>query len=163
MAKGKNTKKILLKIGMTTIATTSLISIVSCSKNKTTTTEQNTSIELIKTNFNSNEFGFENKTAQEVKNTINEQWIYKNREKIFKNIDFKEEDITNLNVEITQNNNINNLSIHLEIKKNIISFSINNLKVEEIQIELVKNKFEAKEFGFENKTAQETNKIINED
>lgn len=161
MARRKNI--ILLQLGIAAIATSSLIGVVSCSENKNTTIEKNTSIELIKTNFNSNEFGFENKTTLEVKNTINEQWIYKNKEKIFKNIDFKEEDITNLNVEITQNNNINNLSIRLEIKKNIISFSINNLKVEEIQIELVKNKFEAKEFGFENKTAQETNKIINED
>ena len=60
MARRKNI--ILLQLGIAAIATSSLIGVVSCSENKNTTIEKNTSIELIKTNFNSNEFGFENKT-----------------------------------------------------------------------------------------------------
>ena len=145
MAKGKNTKKILLQIGMTTIATTSLISIVSCSKNKTTTTEQNTLIELVKNKFEAKEFGFENKTAQETNKIINEDWIYSKRSEIFKQINFNKEDIKNIEIKIK---NSYNLLISLKIKNYEHSFEIINFKkeqsVEEIQkyknlVEQIKN------------------------
>ncbi|MBR3832329.1 MAG: hypothetical protein IKJ72_01720 [Mycoplasmataceae bacterium] len=130
MAKGKN---ILLKVGITTIATSSLISIVSCSKNKTTTTEENTLIELNK--FEAKEFDFDNKTAQEITNEkiINEDWIYSKKNQIFKQINFNKEDIKNLTIEIK---NGYNLLISFEINNKKYYFEIINFKIEQSKEEI---------------------------
>ena len=137
MAKRKNI--ILLQLGITAIATSSLIGVVSCSeKNKTNTTEQNL-IKLIKTEFEAREFGFENQTAQEIKNQniINQGWIYNNKDKIFKESNFNQDDIKNLNIEIKNNYN---LSISFEIKNNPYNFRIINFKIEQSNDEIEKYK-----------------------
>ena len=137
MARRKNI--ILLQLGIAAIATSSLIGVVSCSeKNKTNTTEQNL-IKLIKTEFEAREFGFENKTAQEIKsqNIINQGWIYSNKDKIFKESNFNQDDIKNLNIEIKNNYN---LSISFEIKNNPYNFQITNFKIEQSNDEIEKYK-----------------------
>ena len=137
MARRKNI--ILLQLGIAAIATSSLIGVVSCSeKNKTNTTEQNL-IKLIKTEFEAREFGFENQTAQEIKsqNIINQGWIYSNKDKIFKESNFNQDDIKNLNIEIKNNYN---LSISFEIKNNPYNFRIINFKIEQSNDEIEKYK-----------------------
>lgn len=137
MARRKNI--ILLQLGIAAIATSSLIGVVSCSeKNKTNTTEQNL-IKLIKTEFEAREFGFENQTAQEIKNQniINQEWIYSNKDKIFKESNFNQDDIKNLNIEIKNNYN---LSISFEIKNNPYNFRIINFKIEQSNDEIEKYK-----------------------
>ena len=137
MARRKNI--ILLQLGIAAIATSSLIGVVSCSeKNKTNKTEQNL-IKLIKTEFEAREFGFENQTAQEIKsqNIINQGWIYSNKDKIFKESNFNQDDIKNLNIEIKNNYN---LSISFEIKNNPYNFRIINFKIEQSNDEIEKYK-----------------------
>ncbi|MBR2998862.1 MAG: hypothetical protein IKF44_00495 [Mycoplasmataceae bacterium] len=138
MAKRKNI--ILLQLGIAAMATSSLIGVVSCSeKNKTNTTTEKNLIELIKTEFEAREFGFENQTAQEIKNKniINQGWIYSNKDKIFKESNFNQDDIKNLNIEIKNNYN---LLISFEIKNNPYNFRIINFKIEQSNDEIEKYK-----------------------
>lgn len=111
------------------------------------------------------ELGFEtNSTPDQVKELITQEWILKNVDKLFDNVDANlllKEEVISVNKSITSSDLVDEVYVSIKVKDITLNFKVKGFIKKEDNIQLRnQSKFEASEFGFENKTAEEAKNDI---